>query len=66
MIIKFNMKSVIDEQGTQAEFSRKTGISPNRVSSLYHGVTMVSLKTLAKILKATGLEPNDLFVIEAE
>ena len=66
MIIKFNMKSVIDARGTQAEFSRKTGISPNRVSSLYHGVTMVSLKTLAKIIEATGLKPNDLFVIEAE
>ena len=66
MKIIFDVKSIIDAQGTQREFSIKSGIPANRVSSLYHGVTMVSLKTLAKILEATGLKPNDLFIIEAE
>jgi len=65
--IKLDIKSVIDEQGTQIDFSRKTGIAPNRVSSLYHGVTMIRLKTISMILTAfPNLDLNDLFVIETE
>ncbi len=65
--IKLNLKSIIDEQGTQIDFSRKTGIAPNRVSSLYHGITMIRLKTISMILTAfPNLDINDLFVIETE
>lgn len=66
MKIKFDIKSVIDAQGTQKDFSEKTGIHINLVGGLYRGVSLVSLKTLAKIMEATGLKLNDLFVIETE
>ena len=66
MKIKFDLKSVIDAQGTQRKFAEKTGIHPNVVGDLYHGVQAIHLKTLAKIMEATGKEPNDLFVIETE
>ena len=66
MKLKFDIKPVIDAQGTQRKFAKKTGIHRNVIGDLYNGVQAIHLKTLAKIMEATGLEPNDLFVIEAE
>lgn len=63
MKIEFDVKSLVDEGGTQTDFSEKTGIHINVIGNLYRGVTMVSLNTLARIMEATGKEPNDLFVV---
>ena len=66
MKVKFDIKKIVDEQGTQKQFAEKTGIHVNLIGKYYNGVKMISLKSLAKIMEATGLKPNDLFVIEAE
>ena len=66
MKVIFDIKSVVDERGTQREFAELTGLHENVVGRLYHGVIGIHLKTLAKIMEATGLTPNDLFIIEAE
>ena len=66
MKVKFDIKEIVDAGGTQQEFAEKTGIHVNQIGNYYHGVRMISLKNLAKIMEATGLKPNDLFIIEAE
>ncbi len=66
MKIKLDVKSVIDAHGTQKSFAEASGIHLNTVNSLYHGVTMIGLKTLAKIIAFTGKKPNDLFIITEE
>ncbi len=66
MKLELDIKSVVDEFGTQKAFAEASGIHPNVIGNLYHGVTMVGLKTLAKIMAFTGKQPNDLFVITEE
>lgn len=66
MKLKLDIKSVIDEHGTQASFSKMSGIEKNTVNRLYNGVGTISLKILAKVIAFTGKQPNDLFVITEE
>ena len=66
MRVKFDIKNLVDELGTQQKFAELTGIHVNQIGKFYNGVKMISLKNLAKIMEATGKEPNDLFVIETE
>ena len=66
MKIKFDIKPLVKEVGTQREFAELTGINLSVVGHLYRGVRAIHLKTIAKIMEATGAKPNDLFIIEAE
>ena len=66
MKVIFDIKTHVDKRGTQKEFAVLTGIHENVIGRLYHGAIGIHLKTLAKIMEATGLTPNDLFIIEAE
>ncbi len=63
MKLKLDIKSVIDELGTQTSFSELSGLNKNTVNRLYNGVGTISLKVLAKVMQATGKQPNDLFVV---
>ena len=63
MKVIFDIKSHVDKMGTQKEFAELTGIHENVIGRLYNGTIGIHLKTLAKIMEATGLMPNDLFVI---
>ena len=66
MKVIFDLKTHVDKLGTQKEFAELTGIHENVIGRLYHGTIGIHLKTLAKIMEATGLKPDDLFIIEAE
>ena len=66
MKIKFDIEPLVKERGTQQKFADLTGLHRNTVSYLCRGVKTVELRTLAKIMEATGLKPNDLFIIETE
>ncbi len=66
MKLELDIKSVIDELGTQTSFSELSGLNKNTVNRLYNGVGTISLKVLAKIMQATGKKPNDLFIITEE
>ncbi len=66
MKIKFDIKPLIKESGTQREFAELTGINLSVVGHLCRGVSAIHLKTVAKIMEATGKEPNDLFIIVDE
>ena len=66
MKIKFDIEPHVKEVGTQQKFADLTGLHRNTVSYLCRGVKTVELRTLAMIIEATGLKPNDLFVIETE
>jgi len=66
MKLKLDVKSAIDELGTQTHFSELSGLNKNTVNRLYNGVGTISLKVLAKVMQATGKQPNDLFIVTEE
>ena len=67
MKIIFDINPLVEEVGSQKKLADLTGIHRNVIGYLCKGeVKAVALKTLAKIMEATGKNLTDLFIIEAE
>lgn len=62
MAIKIYLHCLLGERRwTQADLARKTGIRPNTINELYHGICeRVSLEQLDKICEVLNCELSDL------